>query len=75
MQDMKLYFQKKSEAIMSYKKDEAYIRMETGQGIKYCHLDYGGEFLSKDLTGHQDLQGTQCKLTVHDSPQQNGVSK
>lgn len=75
-QEMKLYFQKKkSETITSYKKDEAYIRMQTGQGIKYSHPDHGGEFLSKELTERQDLQGTQCELTVHDSPQQNGVSK
>lgn len=76
MQEMKLYFQKKkSETITSYKKDEAYIRMQTSQGIKYSHSDRGGEFLSKELTECQDLQGTQHELTVHDSPQQNGVSK
>ena len=49
--------------------------MQTGHGIKYSHSDHGGEFLSKELTEHQDIQGTQCKLTVHDSPQQNGVSE
>lgn len=29
----------------------------------------------KELTEHQDIQGTQCKLTIHDSPQKNGVSE
>ena len=74
--EMKLYFQKKkSETITSYKKDEAYIKMQTGHGIKYSRSDRGGEFLSKALTEHQDIQGTQRELTVHDSPQQNGVSE
>ena len=33
------------------------------------------EFLSNDLTRHQDMRGTKHELTVHDSPQQNGVAE
>ena len=37
--------------------------------------DQGGEFLSDELKHHQDMRGTKHKLTIHDSPQQNGVSE
>ena len=74
--EMKLYFLKeKSETIISYKKDEAYIKTHAGHYIKYSHTNRGREFLSKELMEHQDMQRTQQELTVHDSPPQNGVSK
>jgi hypothetical protein len=37
--------------------------------------DRGGEFLSKDITQHQDQKGTVRELIVHDSPPQNGVAE
>ena len=71
-----LYFQaKKSQTIDSYKCNEALIKMQTGNRIKVACSDRGGEFLSDDLTQHQDMRGTKHELTVHDSPQQNGVAK
>ena len=71
-----LYFQvKKSQIIDSYKCDEALIEMQTRNRIKVAHSDQGGEFLSNDLTRHQDMRGTKHELTVHDSPQQNGVAE
>ena len=71
-----LYFQaKKSQTIDSYKCNEALIEMQTGNCIKVAHSDQGGEFLSNDLTWHQDMGGAKHELTVHDSPQQNGVAK
>jgi len=71
-----LYFQKaKSEAINSYKRDEAYINTHSGNNIKYSRSDRGGEFMSKELKAHQDQKGTVRELTVHDSPPQNGVSE
>ena len=71
-----LYFQaKKSQTIDSYKRDEALIETQTGSCIKVAHSDRGGEFLSNDLTWHQDMRGTKHELTVHDSPQQNGVAE
>ena len=71
-----LYFQaKKSQTIDSYKRDEALIEMQTGNCIKVARSDQGGEFLSDDLTRHQDMRGTKCELTVHNSLQQNGVAK
>ena len=71
-----LYFQaKKSQTIDSYKRDEALIETQTGNRIKVARSNRGGEFLSDDLTQHQDMRGTKHELTVHDSPQQNGVAE
>ena len=71
-----LYFQaKKSQTIDSYKRNEALIKTQTGNRIKVACSDQGGEFLSDDLTWHQDMRGTKCELTVHDLPQQNGVAE
>ena len=71
-----LYFQaKKSQTIDSYKRDEAIIETQTGNRIKVARSDRGGEFLSNDLTRHQDMGGTKRELTVHDSPPQNGVAE
>ena len=66
---------KKSQTIESYKCDEALIKTQTGNRIKVAHSDRGGEFLSNDLTRHQDMRGTKHELTVYDSPQQNGVAE
>ena len=71
-----LYFQpNKSDTIKSYKWDEALIETHPGNRIKFSHSDQGGAFLSNEIKSHQDSQGTIHKLTVHDSPSQNGVSE
>jgi hypothetical protein len=51
----------------SYKKDEAYIKTQTGNWIKVCCSDRGGEFQSNDMMNHQDNKGTVREFTVHDS--------
>ena len=72
----KLYFQKKkSQTFISYKTDKAFIEMQSGNQIKVCHSDKGGEFLSNQMITHQDQKGTKQELTVHDLPPQNGVSE
>ena len=73
---MKLYFLKtKDQTFEAYKRDEAYLETHSGNHIKWMHSDRGGEFLSKEMKNHQDSKGTLCKLTVHDSPQQNGIAE
>ena len=53
--ETKLYFQeKKSETLISYKTDKAYIETQTGNHIKTICSDRGEEFLSKEFTQHQD---------------------
>ena len=72
----KFYFQeKKSETCDSYKWDDALIETQSGNHINISHSDWVGEFLSKELIQHQDSKGTVHELTVHNSPQQNGVSE
>jgi hypothetical protein len=74
--ETKLYFQdKKSQTFESYKKDEAYVETQTGNRIKICRSDRGGEFQSAQMTSHQDMRGTVREFTVHDSPPQNGVAE
>ena len=65
----------KDQTFEAYKRDEAYLKTHSGNHIKWMHSDRGGEFLSKEMKNHQDLKGTLHKLTVHDSPQQNGVAE
>ena len=37
--------------------------------------DRGGEYLSKEFDTHPKAQGTIWSLTVHDTPEENGVAK
>ena len=72
----KLYFQeKKSQTFMSYKTDKAFIKTQSGNWIKVCCSNKGGEFLSNQMISHQDQKGIKRELTVHDLPPQNGVSE
>ena len=72
----RLYFQeKKSDMYQSYIVDEALIETQSGNRIKSCHSNRGGEFMANKLTKHQDLKGTKQEFTVHDSPPQNSVSE
>ena len=74
--EMKLYFLKtKDQTFEAYKQDEAYLETHSENHIKWMHSDRGGEFLSKEMKNHQDSKGTLHKLTVHDSPQQNGIAE
>ena len=58
-----------------YKEDEAWILNHGGKAISYAHFNRGGEFLSNEFSQHLKSKGTQCELTVHDSPPLNGVSE
>jgi hypothetical protein len=75
--EVETYFlEKKSEALEAYKTDEALIETHCdGAKIKFMHSDQGGEFMSEEFKKHLQSKGTKHELTVHDSPQQDGVSK
>lgn len=64
----------KNEAFDSYKEFEAWLN---ARGIKVLILraDRGGEYLDDDFIKHLDSHGTSRKLTVHDTPEDNGVSE
>ena len=66
---------KKSDAFESYKDYEAWCSTQLDARIKVLHSDRGGEYLGNDFISHLNSKGTVQKLTVHDTPQQNGVAE
>jgi hypothetical protein len=66
---------KKSEAFKSYKDFKAWCSTQLNAHIKTLHSDRGGEYLGKEFILHLNSKGTQQKLTVHDTPQHNGVAE
>ena len=65
----------KSEALTQYKNYEAWLQTQHGTRIKRLQTDRGGEYLSEEFTSHLKAQGTLWNLTVHDTPEENGVYK
>jgi len=59
----------------AYKTFEAWVETHLEAGIACLHSDRGGEYMSKELIMHLNKKGTACKLTVHDTPEENGVSE
>ena len=43
--------------------------------IKLLVLDHGGEYTSKEFNDYLAKQGTNHRLTVHDTPESNGVTE
>ena len=37
--------------------------------------DHGGNYTSKEFRDYLALKGTRHKLTVHDTPEQNGIAE
>ena len=72
-----LYLQKtKDEAFESYKKYRAWAKTQWNTTeIKTLRTDRGGEFLSGEFDSFLDKKGTIRKLTVHDTPEYNGVAE
>jgi len=65
----------KDEAFKSYKEFEAWCDTQLGKKVKVFHTDRGGEYLSNEFTSYLKSQGTERQLTVHDTPQQNGIAE
>ena len=66
---------KKSETFATYQKLHAFYNTQKGAPIKIFHTNRGGEFLSEEFSQYLAKNGTTCKLTVHDTPEYNGVSE
>ncbi len=49
--------------------------MQNGIHIKMVHNDRGGEFLGKDFTNFLEREGIVQRLTIHDTPEHNGMAK
>lgn len=64
---------KKDEAFSCYRKYEAWLGTQHCAIIKRLHTDRGGEYLSTEFNDHLQLRGTVRRLTVHDTPEYNGL--
>jgi len=65
----------KDEAFTHYKAYEARLKTQHGVTIKVFHCDRGGEFMSDEFSRHLQKAGTIRRLTVHDTPEYNGVAE
>ena len=71
-----MYFlRKKDQAFSTYKQFEAHLKTQFGHPVKILHSDHGGEYLDKEFILHLKDAGTAQKLTVHDTPEHNGVAE
>jgi hypothetical protein len=70
------FLRHKSEALTAFRQYEAnLVRQHSGICIRKLRSDRGGEYLSADFDQYLKDQGIERQLTVHDSPQQNGVAE
>ncbi|KIO08044.1 hypothetical protein M404DRAFT_78898, partial [Pisolithus tinctorius Marx 270] len=65
----------KSEAFMAYKEFEAACCTQHNARVKTLHSDRGGEYLGREFVMYLKTAGTKQKLTMHDTPQHNGVAE
>jgi hypothetical protein len=66
---------RKSDVFPSYQQFDAWVRNTMETTIKVLHSDRGGEYLGKAFAKYLKDAGTEHRLTVHDTPQQNGVAE
>ena len=60
----------------AYKNFESWLKLQFGiSAFKVLRSDRGGEYLGKMFSSHLVSQGTMRQLTVHDTPEYNGISK
>ena len=65
----------KDEAFCKYKLYEAMINSQCNVYIKELITDRGGKYTSNEFETYLKEQGTKYQLTVHDTPEQNGVTE
>jgi len=65
----------KDQTFEAYRMYESLGRTQRGTRIKKLHSDRGGEYLSGPFDEHLAKAGTLRNLTVHDTPEHNGVSE
>ena len=61
--------------IGAYKEYEVWCNVQLDINIKTLHSDCGSKYLGKDFIFWLKSKGTAQKLTVHDTPQHNGVAE
>jgi hypothetical protein len=65
----------KDEVFSAYKYYEAWANTQFDTKIKQLRSDHGGEFTGNEFTRYLNSKGTEWKLTVHDTPEHNGVAE
>ena len=65
----------KDEAFSQYVILQTSLQTQHGVTVKTLHSDRGGEFLSGEFTAYLERLGTKRRLTVHDTPEHNGIAE
>ena len=65
----------KDETFDFYRVYKAWLSTQYDAKIKCLHSDQGGEYLSNDFSAYLRKKGTVRKLTIHDTPEHNGVAE
>ena len=65
----------KDQVFAKYKLYEAMMSRQRDECIKTLFTDRGGEYTSKEFEEYLAKKGTKHRLTVHDTPEQNGVAE
>jgi hypothetical protein len=65
----------KSDVFPAYTVFASWVQTHMGVTIKCLHTDRGGEYMSLEFGKYLEKHGTERRLTVHDTPAQNGVSE
>ena len=72
----RLYLQKaKSDTFDSYQAFEAWLSTQFNIKVKHLRSDHGGEYLSTEFTKYLKSKGTERWVTVHNTPEHNGVAE
>jgi len=66
---------RKSDTLAVYRNFETQIHTQHDARVKVLHSDHGGEYTGKEFILHLKKNGTNQKLTVHDTPQHNGITE
>ena len=65
----------KDQVFAKYKLYEAMMSRQQDVCIKTLFTDRGGEYTSKEFEEYLAKKGTKHRLTIHDTPEQNGVAE
>ena len=65
----------KDQAFKAYKTFVSWAQTQHRVKIKRLRSDRGGEYTGNDFTDFLKSQGTERRLTTHDTPQHNGIAE
>jgi transposase InsO family protein len=73
--DHHLPFTWQNKTFQAYRSFLAWVKTQLRVNIACLHADRGGEYLSEEFSKFLTENGTNWKLTVHDTPEDNGVAE